>query len=181
MRVLVLGPPVTPAVSNPQLEQLKQDLEQRLPGVRFEVRDDGRASERAEDEFEHIRAEVSATDPDLVVWQVGTPDAMASTDPGEFGDVIGDAAAWLRAHDVRLVLVDPPFVPDVAHESVYERIVRELSDVAKTRNLNLVRRYSLMEHWNDERERSRPAPTGKILKPCLSEVIAETIVQASLQ
>ncbi len=65
------------------------------------------------EDFERIRAAVERTSPDLVVWQIGTGDALAGTSEASFADTLDQAGDWLRGRNIDLVLVDPPFLPDV--------------------------------------------------------------------
>ena len=176
VRVLMFGPELEPqSADNPGLEKA---LEARLPGSNFEVSRD-RAPGLAEDDFERLRGTVAERKPDLVVWQVGARDAMALSDVEEFETVLDQVAAWTDAVGVDLVLMDPPFVPQVRHERIYRPYVSEIDETSRTEQVPLLRRYAAMQYWNLEREKRRgPMSDLAATRPCMTELLAEAISKA---
>src|SRR4051812_32132287 len=47
--------------------------------------------------------------PDLVVWQAGINDALAHSDVSAFAEAVDELLKWLRAHDIDVILVEPPY------------------------------------------------------------------------
>jgi hypothetical protein len=176
VRILIIGPSLDgPAFSARKRQRLTLALEKRLPGVPVEIIDDGRGNSLAANDFERIRTEVSRTGADLVVWQVGTPDALAAVDPDQFGTTLSNAAEWLKSQNVDLVLIDPPFVPNVDHEKLFWRIVGKIGEVSERKHLNLIRRYAATQQMAQQRPSdpvTDPAPT------CTSELVADAITKA---
>jgi acyl-CoA thioesterase-1 len=176
LRILIVGPSLDgPAFSARKRERLVQALERRLPGVPVEITDDGRGNGLAANDFERIRTEVGRAAPDLVVWQVGTPDALAAIDPEQFGATLVAAAEWLKSQNVDLVLIDPPFVPNVDHEKLFWRIVGKIGEVSDRSRVNLIRRYAATQQMAQQRAAdatSEPRPT------CMSDLVAEAITRA---
>lgn len=178
VRIFVLGP----AIGGPQLVErrrtrLQQELERRLPGVAFEFLDEGQSAGFAWDDFSRIRQEVARAEPDLVLWQVGTSDALASVDPDRFGDTLLSAAEWLKGRGIDFILIDPPFVPRVGHEDLYWRIVGKISEVSDRAGLNLFRRYAAMQYLEQQKLSAVP-PDAATRRVCMSELVAEAIVKA---
>src|ERR1700736_3912913 len=86
IRILVVGPAIEgPEVIERRHSHLAQALQQRLPGVAFDLLDGWHGARIAEEDFDRLRSEVAELQPDLILWQVGTSDALASSDPEEFG------------------------------------------------------------------------------------------------
>jgi lysophospholipase L1-like esterase len=56
----------------------------------------GVSGEMAEDTAERIRSEVALRDPDLVLWQLGTNDALARIPPQDFEDTVRPTIRWLK-------------------------------------------------------------------------------------
>jgi hypothetical protein len=181
VRLLVLGPSIGGPGPLPEQRRtrLHQELSKRLPAVKFEFVDDGPPSGLAQNDFNNLRAAVSSGEPDLVLWQVGAPDALAMADPEEFGRTLKDAADWLKARNVDFILIDPPFAPSVRHEKLYWRIVGKIREVSDRAGLNLFRRYAAMQYLEFERQKLReePADAGS-RRVCMSELVAEAIVRA---
>jgi hypothetical protein len=180
VRIFVLGP----AIGGPQLNEkrrtrLQLELERRLPGVAFDFVDGGQGAGFAWDDFSRIRQEVARAEPDLVLWQVGTSDALASVDPDRFGETLLQAADWLKGRGIDFVLIDPPFVPRVGHEDLYWRIVGKISEVSDKAGLNLFRRYAAMQYLSVEQQKlAAVPPDAATRRVCMSELVAEAIVKA---
>lgn len=180
VRIFALGPYLSePDRAELRRNRLQSELEQRLPWMRFEFIDAPRVSRLAGDDFEAIRREVAKNEPDLVIWQVGAQDAIAATDLDDFEATLRQAAGWLAKRGIDLVLIDPPFVPGVAHEPIYGRIVRKIGEVSERVGLNLFRRYASSRHLALEQQRlASPPADADQRRVCMSELVAEAIVKA---
>ncbi|MGQ4273286.1 hypothetical protein [Terrihabitans sp. B22-R8] len=181
VRILILGADLPGRAhdrSGPS--PLVHALEQRLPGVKFQVLE-VRTAGLAEEDFERLRSAVATTNPDLVIWQVGVRDALALNDVDDFESVLDQASAWVDARGLDLVLVDPPFVPQVAHERIYVPYVGEIGEMSRTDGVAVLRRYAAMQYWNIEREKRRaPLSDFTAKQPCVTELLAEAISRASV-
>jgi acyl-CoA thioesterase-1 len=173
IRILVVGPAIEgPSVTERRHPHLAQALLQKLPSVAFEIIDGWHGARIAEEDFDRLRGEVAEKQPDLILWQVGTPDALASSDPEEFGEVLTRAAQWAKDQGVDFVFIDPPYLPHVRHEPLYGKIVLAISTVSDLARINLFRRYAAMQYL--ERMPARPGQRAY----CMSELLAEAIVRA---
>jgi hypothetical protein len=173
IRILVIGPAIEgPEVVEKRHPHLAQALRQRLPGVAFEIVDGFHATRVAEQDFDRLRSEVAELKPDLVLWQVGTPDALASSDPEELGGVLIKAAQWAKEQGIDFVFVDPPYLPHVRHEPLYGKVVLTLSAISDEERVNLFRRYAAMQYLERSQASSGPHPH------CMSELLAEAIARA---
>lgn len=184
VRVMVFGPAIGgPNLSAKRRSRLEHELERRLGGVQFAIIDEGVAPQRlAQDDFDRMRAEVSDNEPDLVLWQVGTPDAMAALDAETFGLTLGRAARWLKNRGIDFVLIDPPFDPRVRHEKLYWKIVGKIGEVSDHNGFNVFRRYAAMQYLEAQKPESRGAPAfTSNRRACMSELVAEAIVRAVLR
>ena len=174
IRTLVVGPAIEgPEVIERRHSHLLAALQQRLPAANFELLEGWHGSRVAEEDFDRLRSEVADTKPDLILWEVGTPDALAASDPQDFGDVLTRAASWAKSQDIDVVFIDPPYVPRVSHEPLYGKMVRAINAVSVQARVNLFRRYAAMEYL----ERA-PISTGAPRPHCMSELLAEAIVRA---
>ena len=68
-----------------------------------------------------IKNEVALHEPDLVLWQVGTNDALAYVPLDEFETTIVDTVRWLKEHKVDVVLVGLQYVDRMAQDDHYTR------------------------------------------------------------
>ncbi len=149
VRVVALGSSSTVGVgaSSPRASypiRLENDLEGTIEGLKVEMYARGQSGEVAEDAAERLKAEVAEIRPDLVVWQVGTNDAVARIDAEQFGALLRDTLSWLALHNIDVVLIDPQYVERLAKDARYTGIVNEIATVASEMRVLLVNRYDTM-------------------------------------
>lgn len=149
VRVIALGSSSTVSVgsSSPRAAypiRLENDLEGVIEGLKVEMFARGQSGEVAEDAAERIKADVAELRPDLVVWQVGTNDAVARIDAETFGVQLRDTLSWLASHKIDVVLIDPQYVERLSGDVRYTSIVNEVATVASEMRVLLVNRYDAM-------------------------------------
>ena len=177
VRILVIGPEMDKApLSTKKLSKLEQELAHRLPDIRFTILQEQAVPGLAREDFGRIRNAVERTHPDLVVWQVGTGDALAGTDPGDFSRALDQAAQWLEGRDIDLILVDPPFLPNVPHEARYGRIVQQIDTVSGRERLNVLQQYGATNYLFSSPQSGARGSSGRL---CLPELLAEAIVRSA--
>ena len=94
---------------------------------------------------ERLRTAVALEKPDVVLWQVGTNDALARVDPADFEETIRSTISWLKASDIDVVLVGLQYTPKVSRDDSYFAIRQSLKKVAASENVLYVNRYSAMQ------------------------------------
>lgn len=124
--------------------RLEHDLEGFLSGLDVEMVTRGISGEVAEAAAERLKLEVAEAQPDLVVWQVGTNDAMARVAEDEFTKLLSETIEWLKSKRVDVVIIDPQYVERLANDTHYNLIVQKITDVARASRVLLVHRYSAM-------------------------------------
>jgi len=149
VRVVALGSSSTVGVgaSSPRATypiRLENDLEGTIEGLKVEMYARGQSGEVAEDAAERLKIEVAEIKPDLVVWQVGTNDAVARIDAETFGALLRDTLSWLASHNIDVVLIDPQYVERLSRDERYTSIVNEIATVASEMRVLLVNRYDAM-------------------------------------
>lgn len=149
VKVLAIGSSSTvgvgassPAAAYPA--RLEVTLEGFLPGVDIRVMNRGVSGETGRGAVERLKLEVAETMPDLVVWQVGTNDALARIDEDDFAETLREAIDWLEANRIDIVLIDPQYVERLAGDGYYTRIVKTIADVAGKERVLLVNRFEAM-------------------------------------
>lgn len=149
VRVVALGSSSTVGVgaSSPLASypvRLENDLEGVIDGLKVEMFTRGQSGEVAEGAAERIKAQVADIKPDLVVWQVGTNDAVARIDAEDFGNQLRETLTWLASHKIDVVLIDPQYIERLSHDPLYTGIVNEIATVASEMRVLLVNRYDAM-------------------------------------
>jgi acyl-CoA thioesterase I len=99
--------------------QLETILEHALKGVDVVILNRGVSGEVAEDTAARIRSEVKLKNPDLVLWQLGTNDALARVPPQEFEDTVRSTIRWLKENRIDVVLVGVQYTVRLGRDANY--------------------------------------------------------------
>ena len=124
--------------------RLENDLEVMFKGVDIDVISRGVPGEAGLGACTRMKREVAETKPDLVVWQVGTNDAMARADIDDLKINLAKTLQWLAKNHIDVVLIDPQFTARLANDDHYTKVVRAIEDVARQERVMLVHRFSAM-------------------------------------
>lgn len=150
VKVLVVGSSTTVGVgaSSPTqayVARLETDLEGYLKGLDFDVMGRGQSGEVAQGAADRMKKEVQGTKPDLVIWQVGTNDAISHVDPERFRNCLRTTLDWLAESRIDVVLVNPQYGDKLASDSYYGEIVKIIAEVASEKRVLLVDRFEAMK------------------------------------
>jgi lysophospholipase L1-like esterase len=129
--------------------------------------------------------EVEDAKPDLVVWQVGTNDALHQVSLERLKQCLKTTLAWLKERRIDVVLVDPQYGDALARDAHYERVVRAIAEVARERGVLLVDRFEAMrELARQNGDRFYLAPDNLHMNDtghrCTAEQLARSIVAGLL-
>lgn len=151
LTIVALGSSTTEGVgaSEPDLSypaQLAGLLHARLPQRAISVHNKGASGETVADNLRRLERDVLALAPDLVIWQVGTNDALRHIPPAQVRGELLEGLARLRAAGIDVVLMDPqPLAEDRDDDGV--AMTPMLHATAAEAGIALVPRGALMRHW----------------------------------
>jgi acyl-CoA thioesterase-1 len=142
----------------------------------------GVSGEVAQATVDRLEALLRSDKPDLVIWQVGTNDAMRGEGEEGFRAVLERGIAVAARSGVELVLLDQQYFPTVRDPARYERFVKIVSEVGALKGVSVFSRYTLMRGWA---ERSPAEVTAALASDgfhmsdrgyaCLAGVLAEQL------
>lgn len=175
----------SPAAAYPV--RLEGELEKLFPGIEIEVSNRGLSGEIAAGQADRIKNTIAEVEPDLVIWQVGTNDALARVDIDSFAQSLDETIKWIVAHRIDVVLVDPQYTASLARDEHYAQIVKTIQDVARKDGVPLVLRYEAMRYLS-----SQPTTNGRYLARdqfhlndlgyrCMAEHVARAITFALVE
>ena len=125
--------------------QIEKLLEQANKGLDVIIINRGVSGELAADAARRIKIEVALKEPNLVLWQVGTNDALAYVPLDQIEETVTDTIRWLKEHKVDVVLVGLQFVHRMAQDDHYRAVRSLMRKIAAQENVVIVRRYEAME------------------------------------
>ena len=127
--------------SSGQSEQIRAILQNAIKGLDVVMINRGVSGELSVQAASRIRNEVALQDPDLVLWQVGTNDALAYVPLDSLEATIVETVRWLREHNVDVVLAGLQYVDRMAQDDHYKAVRELLRAIAAKENVMIVRRY----------------------------------------
>ncbi len=182
LRILAMGaaPGHVTARGGGYTELIEAMLENALKGTDVIMINRGVSGELAAAAAVRMKNEVALGEPDLVLWQVGTNDALAYVAAADFASVVKDQIDWLKRHKVDVVLVGLQFAPQMLRDAHYIEIRDTLRRITAQENVIVIRFFEAMqivEHASregalpvaDEFERSEAG------YDCLAQYVARAI------
>jgi lysophospholipase L1-like esterase len=144
IRILAIGAAsLGPRRSGPggHTDAIRQILQKAITGLDVVMINRGVSGELSAQAAVRIKNEVALTEPDLVLWQVGTNDALAYVPIEEFETTVIDTLHWLKHHKIDVVLVGLQYVDRMAQDKHYDKVREALRKIAAEENVMIVRRY----------------------------------------
>jgi acyl-CoA thioesterase-1 len=159
---------------------LEQMLERSVKGLDIEIINRGFSGELAQAAGARIKVEVALNHPDVVLWQVGTNDALAQVAVEEFEASVRETVRWLKAHNIDIILVGLHYMKQLATDAHYQAIRESLNRIAQQEHVLRIRRYEAGEILaRTLREPGRPEPIDFGLSEtgynCMAQYVARAI------
>jgi lysophospholipase L1-like esterase len=153
VRILAIGSSSTAGVgasvaAHAYPPRLRDALVRLLPGAEITVRNDGIGGEVASTTLVRMRKSVEDWKPDVVLWQLGTNDAMRHISVEAFSQTLREGVDFVLGRGLDLLLIDPQFFPGVSNEDLYRDFVQSIERVAAEKRVPLMRRYAIMRYWD---------------------------------
>ena len=121
--------------------EARQILRQAIKGLDVVMINRGVSGELASQAAARIKNEVALVEPDLVLWQVGTNDALAYVPLDDLEATVVETLEWLKEHKVDTVLVGLQYIDRMEQDEHYGKVREMLRTVATKQNVLIVRRY----------------------------------------
>jgi acyl-CoA thioesterase-1 len=152
LRIVAVGSSSTQGVgasgpSRTYPAQLALALADRLPGTTVEVLNKGVGGEVVADNLRRLERDVLRQKPDLVIWQVGTNDALRGLPLDTVQAQLLDGISRIREQGAALLLMDPQPVPSPRDEQAIAIMSAMIAKIAKATGTPLFSRHERMLGW----------------------------------
>ncbi len=153
VKLLTLGPSVTAASGRAGTypARLEEELEKLFSGIDIVIEQRSLPGEITANVFDRFTALLTEIEPDLLVWQVGTSDALAKADVEAFTDALNEILEWLKQTDTDVVLVEPSYQAALASDDHYNALITAIQSNARKNNVPLVLRFGAMRFLSEQR------------------------------
>lgn len=141
----------SPAYTYPN--RLADQLRRKFPTADITIVNRGMGGQDTPEMMRRFEAAVLDTNPDLVIWQLGTNTVVkgSATDVAATTALLEDGIAQLQARGIDVVLIDPQYVPAVASKAENaSSMVKLIARVAKLKNVSLFPRFEVMKQWHED-------------------------------
>ena len=188
LKVLALGPSGTSGVgsgsgSATYPSRLEEELQKRFSGVDVVVEHRSLPGDITADAIERFTVLVTEIEPNLVVWQVGTDDALAKADVEAFTGALAEILQWLNQHDIDAVLVEPPYSLALVSDEHYTALRAAIRNSARQNGVPVVLRFEALQYFSQQRSEAARSQFGlsELGYRCMAEHVALTIDLSVLQ
>ena len=186
VRVLAIGNSVSGGINRLSGQQrftdeLEEILERSVKDLDLVFTNRGVSGEPTSTTADRLKHEIAVHDPDLVLWQVGTYDALSQMPVAEFEAVFAGAVDWIKSHGKDLVIVGLQYTTGLSRDAHYRAIKDAVARVAARHNVLLVRRYETVQFIaTASREQAKLAKDDFLMTElgykCMAEHIARALV-----
>ena len=165
LKVLALGPSGTGGVGSGSASatypsRLEEELEKRFSSVDVVVEHRSLPGDITADAIGRFTALVTEIEPKLVVWQVGTNDALAKADVEAFTGALAGILEWLTKPDIDAVLVEPPYNSALVSDEHYTALRAAIRNGARQNGVPVVLRLKPCKILRSSGRRLREASSG---------------------
>ena len=124
---------------------IEKFLEASFKGLDVEIIDRGVSGELAADAADRIKTEVALNEADLLLWQLGTADALAQVDTDDLRRTVTETLAWLKQHGIDVILIGVRYAPQLVDDPHYQAVRRIINEVATELGVMRLGRYEAEE------------------------------------
>jgi acyl-CoA thioesterase-1 len=163
-------------------KRLEEALAQEFPRATVTVVNKGQPRQTAHDMVQRFATDVFPENPNLVIWEVGTTDAVRGVDVDEFTATLQQGIDRLRDKKIETMLVDMQFSRATSTVINFERYLEALRKIADVSDVYVFKRYDVMRYWVengvfnfDDMPATRRAELAAEVYDCLGRRIAEAI------
>jgi hypothetical protein len=167
--------------------RLEAELKRRMPGREVRVAVRNLPDESAAEMALELKASLAQERPALVIWQVGTVDAMRNLDVESFGEALSEGIGL--AHDMGsdIIVMDMQYSLQTTQLINFQPYVDYIDWVTQNHDVFHFPRYDIMRHWVEDGQVdfNTETPEAKqrsftFVHNCLGKLLADSILAMTL-
>jgi acyl-CoA thioesterase I len=190
VRIVVIGGGSTKGAAagppeNAYPSRLQAALQKRFPNVPITVVNLGMPRQTAHQMIERFPGDVSEDEPALIIWEVGTSDAVRGVDLDDFTAALQAGIDLTKNRAIDLMLVDMQFSRKATTIIDFDHYLDAIRSVSEMNGVFVFPRFAIMRHWSEENvfdyddvPESGRARLAAQVYDCLGRALAEAIAKA---
>lgn len=164
--------------------QLEQVLRERLPGNEVKVTAHVSSGQTTAEMAGGLQKILTDDQPQLVIWQAGTVDAMRGVEPEDFHTSLDQGLDAIGAASADAVMMNMQFSPRTETMLSVAPFADVMRWVSEQRNVLLFDRLAIMRYWSDEGTFDLYAATtgyaiAKRVHECIGRALASQIIDTA--
>ena len=190
LSILVIGSgsmllPGADGSKNAYPARLQHALTEMLPGVEVKVVTDVQAHRNAVETVKALKPALAAAKPApaLVVWGIGTVDAIQAIDPDQFSHALDKDTNIARSAGADVVLINAQYSPRTESMITLGTYAEDIRWVALQQEVPVFDRFSIMKLWVDLGTFDLYSATKKLdiaerIHTCIGRLLADFMIEA---
>ena len=189
LSILVIGSgsmllPGADGSKNAYPARLQHALTEMLPGVEVKVVTDVQAHRNAVETVKALKPALAAAKPALVVWGIGTVDAIQAIDPDQFSHALDHGINIVHSAGADVVLINAQYSPRTESMIALGTYAEHIRWVALQQKVPLFDRFSIMKLWADLGTFDLNSATKKLdiaerVHDCIARLLADLVIEAA--
>ena len=140
---------------------MEKELSARLPGGKVSVAVRNNPGATTQEMLPALDSALAAERPALLVWQVGTVDAMRNIGPDSFGEAVSAGIAMAHRRGADVVVMDMQYSPQTTQLITFQPYLDYVEWVTQNNDVLHFPRYEMMHHWFEEGRVGFTAPDSR--------------------
>lgn len=164
--------------------RLQHALTDLLPGVEIKLATDVKSKRTALEMAQALSASLTASKPQLVIWQTGTADAIQAVDVDQFKQALDQGIDTARKAGADVIFINPQYSPRTESMIALSTYAENMRWVAVQQEVPLFDRFSIMKTWADLGTFDLYSATKKLdmaerVHDCIGRLLADLIIEAN--
>jgi len=164
--------------------RLQHALTDLLPGVEIKLATDVKSKRTALEMAQALPTSLTASKPQLVIWQTGTADAIQAVDVDQFKQALDQGIDTARKAGADVIFINPQYSPRTESMIALSTYAENMRWVAVQQEVPLFDRFSIMKTWADLGTFDFYSATKKLdmaerVHDCIGRLLADLIIEAN--
>jgi acyl-CoA thioesterase I len=167
--------------------RLEAELKGRMPGREVRVSVRNLPNEAAAEMVLELKTSLTRELPALVIWQVGTVDAMRNLDVESFGEALSEGIGLVHELGSDIIVMDMQYSLQTTQLINFQPYVDYIDWVTQNHDVFHFPRYDIMRHWVEDGQVdfNTETPEAKqrsftFVHTCLGKLLADSIMTMAL-